>query len=42
MPETSCMKRTSVHIKETLGSAGLCQHNFEHNAISGASGIMLA
>ena len=25
-----------------LGSAGLCRHNFEHNTMSGASGIMLA
>ena len=25
-----------------LGSVGLCQHSFEHNTISGASGIMLA
>ena len=25
-----------------IGSAGLCRHNFEHNTISGASGIMLA
>ena len=25
-----------------IGSAGLCRHNFEHNTISEASGIMLA
>ena len=25
-----------------IGSARLCRHNFDHNTISGASGIMLA
>ena len=25
-----------------VGSVGLCQQNFEHNTISGASGMMLA
>ena len=25
-----------------VGSVGLCPHNFEHNTIPGASGIMLA
>jgi len=25
-----------------VGSVGLCQQNFKHNTISGASGIMLA
>ena len=28
--------------KKEVGSVGLCRHNFEHNAISGASSIMLA
>ena len=27
--------------EKSLGSVGLCRHNFEHNTISGASGIIL-
>ena len=30
------------NFQKGVGSAGLCRHNFEHNTISGTSGIMLA
>ena len=42
---TTSLKSINVNVRrvfQRLGSVGLCWHNFEHNTISGASGIMLA